>query len=97
MRVFAKKTLREFWESHPDAEESLQTWYRRAIREEWTTPERIIALWPRASIVGGNRAVFRIKGNQYRLVVEVNYRWGAVYVRFVGTHAEYDRIDVEEV
>ena len=97
MRIISKRTLREFWERHPDARGPLESWHRRVQEEDWSTPERVAALWPRASIVGRDRIVFRIKGNDYRLVVSVFYRGGLVYVKFVGTHAEYDQVDAEEV
>lgn len=97
MRIIAKRTLREFWERHPDTREPLDRWHRMARRADWTTPEQMRQDWPRTSILGGDRAVFRIKGNDYRLVVAVDYPHGMVFIRFIGTHAEYDRIDAEEV
>ena len=97
MRVISRRKLREFWERHPDARESLDWWYRRVKGEDWVSPGDVIELWPRASIVGRDRVVFRFKGGDYRLVVRVFYPGGQVYVRFVGTHAEYDGIDAEEV
>ena len=97
MRIIAKRPLREFWERHPNAEEPLLAWYREAVREDWDTPAKVKAKYRNASIVGGNRVVFNIKGNDYRLVVKINYPYRTVYVRFVGTHAEYDAVDVEEV
>ena len=97
MRILSRRTLREFWALHPDAREPLETWYQRVNREKWPTPAVLLELWPRASIVGQDRAVFRIKGNDYRLVARIFYPGGEVYIRFVGTHAQYDRINVEEV
>jgi mRNA interferase HigB len=97
MRVIAKKTLRLFWKSHPDAEEPLLAWYREVELEDWDTPAKVKAKYGNASIVGGNRVVFNIKGNDYRLVVKINYPYRVVYVRFVGTHTEYNSIDVEQV
>jgi mRNA interferase HigB len=97
MRIIAKRTLREFWSRHPDAEEPLLAWYREAELEDWDTPAKVKAKYRSASIVGGNRAVFNIKGNDYRLVVKINYPHRVIYIRFVGTHAEYDAINVEEV
>ena len=97
MRIIAKRTLREFWERHPDAREPLERWHRAVRRADWTTPERVRQNWPRVSILGSDRAVFRIKGNDYRLVVAVDYPRGIVFIRFIGTHAEYNRIDAEEV
>ncbi len=97
MRIISKSTLRRYWERHPDAKPSLESWYERVRRDDWDTPARVREQYPRASTVGGKRAVFRLKGNDYRLVVEIDYRRGIVYIRFIGTHAEYDSIDVQEV
>ena len=97
VRIIAKKKLREFWEGHADAEDPLLAWYREVEREDWDTPAKVKTKYGSASIVGDNRVVFNIKGNDYRLVVKINYPYRVVYVRFVGTHTEYDAIDVEEV
>jgi len=97
MRIVAKRALREFWKRYPDAEEPLLAWYREVEAEDWDTPAKVKAKYRNASIVGDNRVVFNIKGNNYRLVVKINYRYRVVYVRFVGTHPEYDAVDVEEV
>src|SRR5713101_4892310 len=97
MRIIAKRALQEFWVRYPDAEESLLAWYREVKHEDWDTPPKIKMKYRTASIVGDNRVVFNIKGNHYRLVVKINYRYRVVYVRFINTHAEYDKIDVEEV
>ena len=97
MRIIAKKTLREFWVLHPDAEEPLLAWYREVEKEDWNTPAKVKVKYRTASIIGDNRMVFNIKGNDYRLVMKINYAYRGVYVRFVGTHAEYDGIDAEEV
>jgi mRNA interferase HigB len=97
MRIIAKKTLRQFWERYPDAEEPLLAWYREVEGEDWDTPAKLKSKYGNASIVGGDRAVFNIKGNTYRLVVRIAYRFRIVYVRFVGTHADDDQIDVKEV
>jgi mRNA interferase HigB len=97
MRIIAKRTLRLFWEEYPDAEEPLTAWYREVEKEDWTTPAELKEKYRSASIVGDNRVVFNVKGNDYRLVVKINYPYRMVYIRFVGTHAEYDKIDVEEV
>ena len=97
MRIIAKKTLREFWEHHSDAEEPLLAWYREVKQADWDTPARLKEMYGSASIVGDNRVIFNIKGNDYRLVVKINYPYRVVYIRFVGTHADYDAVDVEEV
>ena len=99
MRIIAKRTLREFWDKlgHRDAEQPLKAWYAEARNATWSTPADIKARYRRASIVGNNRVVFNIAGNKYRLVVEFHYKTGTGFVRFIGTHKEYDRIDVEVV
>ena len=97
MRIIAIKRLREFWQAHPDAEEPLLAWYREVKQEDWDTPAKVKQKYQSASILGDNRVVFNIRGKRYRLVVKINYRHRVVYIRFVGTHAEYDEINVEEV
>lgn len=97
MRIIAKSALCAFWKAHPDAEEPLLAWYREVEKEDWSQPAQVKEKYRSASIVRGNRVVFNIKGNDYRLVVKINYSYRVVYVRFVGTHVEYDAIDVEEI
>ena len=97
MRIIAKATLRAFWIRHPDAEESLLAWYREAQKADWDRPEKIKEKYRSASFVGRNRVVFNIKGNKYRLVVKMKYEKQLVFVRFVGTHTDYEAINVEEV
>ena len=97
MHVIALRTLRDFWERHPDTELALKTWHRKVEHAHWRTPQQVKADYPEASIISGNRAVFNIRGNNYRLVTHISYQAGRVYVRFIGTHAEYDRIDAREV
>ena len=93
MRIIAKRTLREFWEKHPDAEQPLLTWYKTTELAEWTTPSDVKSYYRNASILANNRVCFNVAGNKYRLIVKIEYKFSVVYVRFVGTHAEYDRID----
>ena len=97
MRVIAKRALREFWQSHPAARGPLEAWHREAMKADWRSPQAIKAQYRNASIVKGKRVVFNIAGNKYRLVVKINYDYGIAYVRFVGTHTEYDGVDVEQV
>lgn len=97
MRVISRKALRQFWETHPDAEQPLRAWHDEVCSASWRTPADIRARYGTASFLGASRVVFNIGGNKYRLVVVVRYRIQRVYVRFIGTHGEYDRIDVEEV
>jgi mRNA interferase HigB len=99
MRIITKRTLRKFWEKpgHRDAEQPLKVWYAEATGATWRTPADIKAHYRHASIVSDNRVVFNIAGNKYRLVVKFHYNTGIGFVRFVGTHAEYDAIDVEMI
>ena len=90
MGIIAKKPLRDFWERHPDAKQPLEIWYREVKREIWDTPHDLKAKYQKASIIGDNRVVFDIGNNQFRLIVRVNYQYHQVYIRFIGTHSEYD-------
>jgi mRNA interferase HigB len=97
MRVIAKKALREFWMIHPKAKAPLEAWYAETEKANWNNSQEIKARYSSASFLNDNRVVFNIKGNDYRLIVRINYHYKVVYIRFVGTHAEYDRIDAETV
>lgn len=97
MRVIAKKTLREFWEKHSDCEQQLKSWYQEASNAEWKNPNIIKSEYPSASILHNDRIVFNIKGNNYRLVVKLNYDHQVIWIRFIGTHPEYDNIDAEKI
>ena len=96
-RIFSKSTLREFWERHPDSEQYLKTWYDTAMNSTWKTPVDVKKSYVNASILKANRIVFNIKGNNYRLVVKVNFEKQWMFVRFVGTHEEYDKIDANTI
>ncbi|WP_306535652.1 type II toxin-antitoxin system HigB family toxin [Geobacter sp.] len=97
MRVVAKRTLREFWERFPDAEDALKTWYAEAEAAAWQNPAEIKSQYRSASILKDSRVVFNICGNKYRLVVKISYKNAVVLIRFIGTHREYDATDVEVV
>ena len=97
MRIIARRTLREFWERHPESQSALEAWYDDARRANWRTPNDIRQVYANASIIAGNRVIFNIRGNHYRLVVAVNYQFGIVYIRFVGTHREYDQVDATSI
>ena len=97
MKVVAISTLRSFWDRHPDAEQPLKAWHDEARHANWKTPQDIKRHYASASCVGRNRVVFNIKGNDFRLVVAVRYTQGLMFVRFVGSHAEYDRIDATTI
>jgi mRNA interferase HigB len=94
VRVIAKKTLVQFWESgHGDAEQPLKTWHALAKAASWNNPQEIKAKFATASFLANNRVVFNISGNKYRLVVKVDYDFQVIFIRFIGSHAEYDRVD----
>ena len=93
MRVIALKTLRVFWEHHTDAQQALQAWYQDVLRTAWASPADVMRVYRNASILANNRVVFNIKGNHYRLVVAIQYQFSIVYIRFIGTHSEYDKIN----
>jgi mRNA interferase HigB len=97
MRVIAISTLRAFWAKHPDAQTPLRAWYALASRAQWKSPLDIKEAYRNASFTANNRVVFNIKGNDSRLVVLVRYDKGLMFVKFVGTHAQYDKIDVLNV
>lgn len=97
MRIIKPKTLSDFWVRHPDAEMPLKAWLEFVTLAQWKKPADVKADYGNASIVANNRVVFNIKGNDYRLVVKFHYNTQIGYIRFVGTHREYDNIDVETI
>ncbi|MDH4554491.1 type II toxin-antitoxin system HigB family toxin [Pseudomonas sp. BN417] len=97
MRIIAISHLKAFWERYPDSEQPLLAWIDEARKANWESPADIKAQYRNASILKSRRVVFNIKGNDYRLVVAVAYRFGALYIKFVGTHEQYDAIDADSV
>lgn len=97
MRVISKRTLRQFWENHPDVQGQLEAWHSEVSRAEWKDWTAMKARFPSADAVGDNRYVFNIKGNHYRLVALIRFDFGLVFIKFVGTHHEYDQVDAREV
>jgi mRNA interferase HigB len=97
MRIIAKKTLRAYWQKHANCRKELEEWYGIAIKAEWASTHDVKRHFPKASIVGDNRIVFNIAGGNYRLVVKFAYRSGIGFVRFIGTHPEYNKIDVKKI
>ena len=90
-------TLKSYWEDHPDCREQLQAWHQIVKAAKWRNSNEVKAQYGNASIIGGNRVVFNIAGNKYRLIVKIHYNTSIVFVRFIGTHKEYDQIDAEEI
>ena len=98
MQVIARRTLKEFWQRHPQAERPIRTWFAVASRARWKGPDDVKRQFgSTVDFVGDNRIIFDLGGNKYRLIVRVSYTFGRVLVKFVGTHAEYDRINPETV
>ncbi len=97
MRIIAKRTLRAFWKRHPKAKGPLEAWHQEVARADRATPSSVKAQFRSASVLQDNRVAFNIAGNQYRLVVKINYPYRIVYIRFVGTHADYDTVDVTTI
>ena|SRR5437016_2913926 len=97
MRIIAKRTLAEFWKREPAAKGELEAWHAEVKRADWTSPADVKAKYGRASILKDGRVVFNIAGNRYRVVVWINYPFRTVYIRFVGTHEQYDEIDAQTI
>ncbi len=96
MRIIAKATPRDFWEAHSDAENALRAWIQIAKAAKWANSAEIRESVPTASVVGKRRIVFNICHNDYRLIVAVAFTYQIIYIRFIGTHAEYDGIAARE-
>ena len=97
MRIIARRTLREFYGLHADAKGPLEAWFHEAADADWGGPQEVKQRYPSADILPGHRVVFNIKGNTYRLIVKIHYNTGIVYIRFIGTHAEYDKVDATTI
>lgn len=97
MRIIKRSTLIEFWKRHPDAEQPLKAWFHEAKSEKWNNANIIKAQYRNSSILPKGRVVFNVAGNKYRLVVAIHYKSKIVFIRFVGTHEEYDKIDARKI
>lgn len=97
MRIISKGTLRDYWQGHAETEQPLKSWYQLAKNANWGTPQDVKNTFVAASIIADNRVVFDIHGNDYRLIVKFNYAYKIGYVRFIGTHKEYDKVDATTV
>lgn len=93
-RIFAKSTLKEFWDKHPESEQYLKTWYDTVRSSDWRSPNDVKKTYANASVLKDNRIIFDIKGNKYRLVAKFNFDKQWVFIRFIGTHEAYDKVDV---
>lgn len=97
MRVIAVKTLRGFWEKYPLSKPSLLSWYQEAMKAEWTSPAVLKEQFRNASVLSDKRVVFNIKGNDFRLVVDIEFRLKIVFIVWLGTHQEYDKLDIKSI
>jgi mRNA interferase HigB len=97
MRVIARSALKAFWADYPDSEEPLKAWFKVTSNAGWETPQDVKACYNNASILKDGRVVFYIAGNKYRIVAWINYSYGVLYIRFVGTHEQYDEIDAQTI
>jgi len=97
LRVIAKRTLRDFWTKHADSEQQLTAWFRETEKSEFKNLNELKREYPSASILKDNRIVFNIKGNKYRLIVKFNFAYQICGIRFVATHAKYDKINANKI
>ncbi|MDX1959503.1 MAG: type II toxin-antitoxin system HigB family toxin [Leptospiraceae bacterium] len=99
MRIISRKALREFYENptYKDSKTPIETWFSETLKANWNSPSDIKTKYSNASIIGDNRVVFNLHGNKYRLIVKVHYNLKIVYIRFIGTHQQYDKINAEEI
>jgi mRNA interferase HigB len=97
VRIISRSTLRDYWKKHADAEQPLKAWFKYAQKADWDTPTAVKRDYVSASVLQGDRVCFNIGGNKYRLIVRIKYEYRLIYIRFVGTHAEYDKVDAHSV
>ena len=97
VRIFARSTLKDFWIKHPDSEQYLKTWYDTVLSSNWNNPNDVKQSYINSSVLKDGRIVFNIKGNKYRLVAKFNFQKKWIFIRFIGTHNEYDKIDANTI
>lgn len=97
MRVLSRRVLKDFWKRHSDAEGGLKSWLAEVEAADWKTPADVKASYRSASILQDSRVVFNICGNKYRLIVWINFDFHTVYIRFLGTHKDYDKVDAQRI
>ena len=98
MRILARRTLREFWGKHAKSEQPLKAWYEKVEKAKWTKGQDVLDEFGiQVKLIKGNRARFKIKGNDYRIIIAIDYLRLGVFIKFVGTHAEYDKVDAETI
>ncbi len=99
MRVISKKTLKDFYEQskHLDSKSALEAWYKEVLKLDWNNPNQVKEMYRSASIIGNEKVVFNIAGNKYRLIVTINYYAKIVFIKFIGTHKQYDKVNMEDL
>jgi len=97
MRIIAKKTLVEYYRKHNTAKANLEAWYAEVVEQDWNMPADVIKFYATADVITGKRFVFNIKGNDYRLIADIEFKLKIVFIVWIGTHANYDKIKVAEV
>ena len=97
MNILKRSTLEKFWEEHANAEQSLKAWFKHVEQAQWKNTHDVKQDYRTADFLADNRIVFNIKGNDYRLIAKINYERSQVYIKFIGTHSEYDKIDANSV
>jgi mRNA interferase HigB len=99
MRIISKKTLKDFYENHKytDSKSPLESWHKEVLKLDWSNPNEIKEMYRSASIIGDTKVVFNTAGNKYRLIVTINYYAKIVFIKFIGTHKQYDKIKIEEL
>lgn len=97
MRVIAKSTLRDYWENNSDAEQSLLSWYKVAVKAKWKNFNEVKQQFGSCKVIGNDRIVFKIKGNNYRMIVKISFENQLIWIRFIGTHSEYDLINAKQI
>jgi len=99
MRIISKKILKDFYEQskYRDCKSALESWHKEVLKLDWNNPNEIKAMYRNASVIGDTKVVFNIAGNKYRLIVTINYYAKIVFIKFIGTHKQYDKINIEEL
>ena len=99
MRIVSKKTLKDFYDkpNYSDSRSVLEAWHKEVLKLDWNNPNEIKEMYRSASIIGDEKVVFNIAGNKYRLIVKINYHAKIVFIKFIGTHKQYDKVSMEDL
>ena len=99
MRIISKKTLKDFYEQskYSDGKSPLEAWHKEVLKLDWSNPNEVKEMYRSASIIGNEKVVFNLAGNKYRLIVTINYYAKIVFIKFIGTHKQYDKVNMEDL